>query len=289
MAAGRLAGAPALIGAIASFQVGAAIAKSLFPAFGPFGTVGLRIGLSMLLLCALWRPWRRGLAYDRRALAGVVPYGLSLGLMNVCFYLALARLPLGAAVAIEFTGPLALSFAGSRRALDLLWTALAAAGLALLLAPRQPLRDLDPLGVGYGFLAGAFWAAYVVFGQRVGARMQSGPAVASGMVVASLFIVPFCLPAMAPALARPALLLPALLVALLSGALPYALEMTALRRMSARAYGVMSSLDPALAALSGLLLLGEQLSGARWLAIGCIVLASAGSTMAGEARPIGAA
>ncbi len=282
----RMVGAPALIGAIASFQIGAAVAKSLFPVLGPFGTVGLRIALSMLLLCAVWRPWRNMQAQRPRALTAIVPYGLSLGMMNLCFYLALNRLPLGVVVAIEFTGPVALALAGSRRLLDLLWTALVVTGLALLLGAPASLHNLDPLGVGYGLLAGAFWAVYIVSGQRVARRVQSGPAAASGMIVASLAVVPFCIPAMAPVLHRPALLLPALLVALLSGALPYALEMAALRRMSARAYGVLASLDPAMAALSGLLLLGEHLSPMRWLAIGCIMLASAGSTMAGEAPSV---
>ncbi len=270
----------ALFAAIVSFQVGAAIAKTLFPVFGPFGTVGLRLGLSMLLLCAMWRPWRHRLS--RRALAAAVPYGLCLGAMNLLFYLALSRLSLGVAVAIEFIGPLTLAFLGSRRRLDLVWAAMVAIGLALLLAPGGSLHGVNLAGVGFAGAAGLGGAAYALFGRRSGRELPSGPATALGTSVASLAIVPFCLPAMAPILQHPSLLVRAAGVGVLSGALPYSLEMIALRRMSARGYGVLSSLDPVLAALSGLLLLGEQLSPLRWLAIGCIVLASIGSTLAGE-------
>ena len=283
-------GVPALIGAIASFQVGAAVAKSLFAALGPWGVVGLRIGLSALMLCAICRPWRKLERTVGRGLAAVVPYGVSLGAMNLCFYLALSRLPLGVTVTIEFSGPLALACLGSRRWLDLIWAALVLGGLALLLDPGTSLNRLDPLGVGYALLAGLAWASYILCGQRVGRQMPSGQVAALGMAVAAVAIVPFCLAGIVPALHRqPALLLPALLVAVLSGALPYALEMMALRRMSARGYGILCSLDPALAALSGLLLLGEHLSGPRLLAIGCIMLASVGSSVAGEARPVGVA
>ena len=288
---GKSAGAPALLAAIVSFQIGAALAKSLFAALGPFGTAGLRIGLAALLLAAAWRPWRllagaasRGMAKRGMAKWGaIISYGLSLGAMNLFFYLALARLPLGIAVAIEFTGPLALAVLGSRRRLDLLWAGLAALGLALLLAPRTSLRGLDAAGVAFGFLAGLCWALYVLAGQRIDASLPSGQATALGMAVAAIVIVPFCLTAMRPVLHRPGLLAAALLMAMLSSALPYALELFALRRMTARGYGVLSSVDPALAALAGLALLGEQLSAWHWLAIGCIVLASVGSTLAGDA------
>ncbi|WP_428393300.1 EamA family transporter [Lichenicoccus sp.] len=281
--------APALLAAIVSFQIGAALAKSLFTALGPFGVAGLRIGLAAVLLAAIWRPWRRlsGAASGGVAKQGaIIAYGLSLGAMNLCFYLALARLPLGIAVAIEFTGPLALAVFGSRRRLDLLWAALAALGLALLLAPRTSLRGLDPIGIAFGFLAGLGWALYVLAGQRIDRELPGGQATALGMAVAAVVIVPFCLPAMVPVLHRPVLLAAALLVAVLSSALPYALELFALRRMTARGYGVLSSVDPALAALSGLALLGEQLSAWHWLAIGCIVLASVGSTLAADAPKI---
>ncbi len=272
---------PVLIGATASFQVGASIAKSLFPVFGPTGTVGLRISLSLLVLCVMWRPWRR--LPDAGDLRVIVPYGLSLGIMNLLFYLALARLPLGAAVAIEFTGPLALAFVGSRRLLDLLWAALVVGGLVLLLDPTTTLHRLDPLGVALALGAGLCWALYIVFGQRVGRRVPGSHVTAIGMAVACLAVVPFCLPAMLPAASDPIHLFEAFLVAILSGALPYSLEMMAMRRIGMRSFGILMSLDPALAALSGLVLLGEHLSPLRWLAILCIVLASAGTALSREA------
>ncbi len=279
----RMGGAPVLVGAIASFQVGASVAKSLFPALGASGTVGLRIALSTVLLWIIWRPWRSlaGLA-PVSLLRAILPYGLSLGLMNLLFYLALARLPLGIAVAIEFSGPLALAFLGSRRLLDLVWACLVVAGLALLLMTPWSLHGLDRVGVGFALGAALCWALYIMASQRIARRLRSGPAAALGMVAASVAIVPFCLPAMMPALHRPSLLLAAVAVAVLSGALPYTLELIALRRMSARGYGILSSLDPVLAALSGLLLLGERLWPLHWLGIGCIVIASAGSALAGD-------
>ena len=271
-----------LLGSVASYQLGASVAKSLFPLFGATGTVGLRILLSTIVLWAIWRPWRR--LPDRAALRALVPYGLSLGLMNLLFYLALARMTLGAAVSIEFTGPLALAFIGSRRPLDLLWAALVLAGLALLLRPTEAVSGVDPLGAALALAAGVCWAGYIVFGRRVGQRIRGGGATAFGMAIASLAVVPFCLPAMLPAAAEPRYLLQSLLVAILCSALPYSMEMAAMRWVSTRSFGILMSLDPAAAALSGLLLLGERLSPTHWLAIGCVVLAALGSALAGEAR-----
>ncbi len=277
-----------LLGSVASYQLGASLAKSLFPLFGPTGTVGLRIALSTVVLWALWRPWRR--LPDRAGLRALLPYGLSLGLMNLLFYLALARMTLGAAVSIEFTGPLTLAFAGSRRPLDLLWAALVLAGLTLLLRPTEAVSGVDPLGAALALGAGLCWAGYIVFGRRVGQRIRGGGATAFGMAIASLAVVPLCLPAMLPAHATPqhllSPLLQSLLVAILCSALPYSLEMAAMRWISTRSFGILMSLDPAAAALSGLLLLGERLSPAHWLAIGCIVLAALGSALAGEARVV---
>ena len=275
-----------LLGSVVSYQLGASVAKSLFPIFGATGTVGLRIALSTIVLWALWRPWRR--LPDRAGLRALVPYGLSLGLMNLLFYLALARMTLGAAVSIEFTGPLTLAFIGSRRPLDLLWAALVLAGLALLLRPAEAVSGVDPLGAALALGAGLCWAGYIVFGRRVGQRIRGGGATAFGMAIASLAVVPFCLPAMLPAAVAPQHLfwplLQSLLVAILCSALPYSMEMAALRWVSTRSFGILMSLDPAAAALSGLLLLGERLSPTHWLAIGCIILAALGSALAGEAR-----
>lgn len=282
----QLLAVPMLVGGVASFQLGASIAKPLFPLFGATGTAGLRISLSLLVLAAMWRPWRH--LPGRAALRAIVPYGLALGVMNLLFYLSLARLPLGAAVAIEFTGPLTLALVGSRRPLDLLWAALVIGGLALLLDPATAPHHLDPLGAAFALGAGLCWALYIVFGRRVGQRVAGGHGTVLGLAVACLAVVPFCLPAMLPAATHPRRLFEAFLVAILSSALPYSLEMAAMRRLSMRSFGILMSLDPALAALFGLVLLGERLSLLRWLAILCIVLASAGTalgTQAGSGKP----
>jgi len=269
-----------LFGSTLSYQLGASIAKSLFPVFGATGTVGLRILLSTVVLWLMWQPWRQ--LPGRAALRAIIPYGLALGFMNLLFYLALARIPLGTAVAIEFTGPLGLAFFGSRRLLDLLWAALVVAGLVLLLDPGKSLHRVDGVGVLLALGAGLGWALYVVFGKRVGELGGGGRATAFGMAVATLAVVPFCVSAMLPAATDPVRLFEALLVAILSSALPYSLEMAALRHLSTRTFGILMSLDPVFAALSGLLLLGEHLAPTSWLAILCIVLASAGSTLTGR-------
>lgn len=271
---------PALFGSVLSYQLGASVAKSLFPVFGPTGTVGLRILLSTIVLWVMWRPWRR--LPDRAAWRMIVPYGLSLGIMNLLFYLALARITLGAAVAIEFTGPLTLAFLGSRRRLDLLWALLLAAGLTLLLDPTSALHRVDPIGMLLALGAGLCWALYIVFAKQV-SQLPGGHATGLGMAIASLAVVPVCVPAMLPAAVDPRHLLEALLVAILSSALPYSLEMIAMRQMSTRTFGILMSLDPMAAALSGLFLLGEHLPASSWTAILCIVLASVGSVMTGEA------
>ena len=281
----RALAVPGLLGAMVSFQIGASIAKSLFPAFGAVGMVGLRISLSTLVLAVVWRALPRQSGRRRPGAADlrvIVPYGLAIGLMNLLFYLSLVRLPLGAAVAIEFTGPLALALIGSRRRLDLLWALLVVCGLAMLLDPATALHRLDPLGVAFALGAGLFVALYIVFGQRVGQRIGGNDATTFGMAVACLAVVPFCLPAMLPAATRPWQLFEAGLVAILSGALPYSLEMAAMRRIGARSFGILMSLDPALAALAGLVLLGERLPPLRWLGILCVVLASAGTALTTE-------
>ena len=278
---GRLLAAPAVVAGMASFQTGAALAKSLFPVAGPLGTVALRVGIAAVLLTAMWRPWRAPL--DRRAAVAVCLYGVTLAAMNACFYQALSRLPLGVTVAIEFVGPLAVALAGSRRALDALWVALVLAGLAALLRPRQAaLHPLDPAGLAFAAAAAAGWAAYIICGVRLARLLPPGRATALGMIVAAFVIVPFGLPRAIPILAVPRLTLVAAAIAVLSSALPYTLELVAMRRMSARGFGILMSMEPALAALSGLVLLDEHLAAVRWLGIACIVAASAGSVLSGE-------
>ncbi|MBB2157101.1 EamA family transporter [Gluconacetobacter diazotrophicus] len=271
---GPVGGALLMLCGIASFQMGASIAKDLFPLFGPLGMVGLRLWIAAIVLCALARPWR--MVPDRATLWLIVQYGTVVCLMNMTFYLSLARLPLGIAVAIEFLGPLALALLGSRRPVDLLLVALAAAGLDLLLQPGAVLRGrgLDPLGVGFGLLAAASWAAYIVIGARVSRRIDATRATAIGLGVGALLLTPLAAATLPRIVSHPHAGLLAGLVAILSSAVPYTLEMLAMKRLHPRQYGILSSLDPAMAVVIGLVLLGEHPDPSQWTGILCIVLSS---------------
>ena len=284
-AASRPAGALPLVALTASLisqNLGAAIAKSLFPVVGVEGMTALRVGLSALLLLAFWRPWRRPVA--RRDVGNVVVYGAMLGGMNLCIYHAFGRIPIGIATAIETTGPLVVVLAASRRALDVAWVALALAGLALLV-PQASTAPLDPLGLLFAFGAAASWALYIVFGKRV-STLASGQAVSLGMLVAALVAVPIGVAQAGAAMLAPPALLAGLGVALLSSAVPYSLEMAALRRMPRHVFGILVSATPAVGAACGALVLGERLGALQWLAIACIIGASAGgAAMAGRPAP----
>ncbi|MBE7248882.1 MAG: DMT family transporter [Actinomycetospora chiangmaiensis] len=257
-----------------SIQGGAAFAKTLFPSVGSGGTSALRVGFAALLLLVVWRPWRRPLT--AREAGWIALYGGALGVMNVLFYAALARLPLGPAVALEFSGPLALAIVGSRRRSDFAWIALAILGLGLLL-PLRGTGGLDPLGSALALAAGVAWALYILFGQRAG-RVDGGQAVALGMVAAALVAVPVGLAESGTALFSPGILASGLAIAILSSALPYSLEMVALRRLDRTTFGVLMSLEPALGALLAFAVLGETLSAVQWLAIALVIVASAGIT-----------
>ena len=263
-----------LIAAMFCFQLGAVVAKGLFPVVGASGTTALRMGLASLMLLAVWRPWR--LRLRPREMWVIAAYGVALGCMNYCFYLSLRSIPLGIAVALEFGGPLALAMAASRRAVDFLWIAMAALGLLALLPLGSGATALDIPGVAYALAAGVFWALYIFFGRKAGAA-HGGQTTALGMTVAAIFIVPIGAAQAGMQLLAPAVLPAALAMALLSSALPYSLEMLAMARLPTRTVGVLMSLDPALGALSGLVFLREHLSWIQWSAIACIVAASAGS------------
>ncbi|MBO1238918.1 EamA family transporter [Bordetella holmesii] len=261
---------------MASLQGGAALAKTLFPAVGAQGTAALRLFFSALMLLPVLRPWR--LKLDAKGWRDVVLYGLTLGGMNLMFYMSLRTVPLGVAVALEFTGPFAVAVLTSRRLRDFAWIALAAAGLLALMPHGDDLSSLDPEGVGYALGAGLCWALYIVFGQRAGLRYGSRTvALAAG--IAALGVMPFGLAhAGAAALFAPDLLPWAIAVALLSSALPYALEMQVLQRLPARTFGTLLSLEPVFGAISGLFFLGETLSMTQWLVVAAIVIASGGIT-----------
>lgn len=267
-----------LVVAMVSFQAGASIAKQLIPTLGAPGTTALRLGLSAIMVALLQRPWRH--VPTRAAMPVILIYGLSLGIMNFVFYLALRTIPLGIAVALEFTGPLVVALLHSRRRLDYLWIALAAIGLLLLLPITRTSAGLDPVGVLWALAAGVCWALYIVFGQKAG-RAHGAGASTWGMIIAACAIVPIGIADAGRALIAPSVLPLGVGVAILSSALPYTLEMTALRRLSARTYGVLMSFEPALAALIGLVVLDELLTPNQWIAIGAIIAASIG-TVAGD-------
>jgi inner membrane transporter RhtA len=266
----------ALLAGMISLAVGTSFAKSLFPIVGAEGTSALRVGLSALVLLAVWRPWRFPLT--RANAGGVLLYGLVLGLMNLCFYMSLRTIPLGLAIAIEFSGPLVLALIHARRLIHFLWIACAVAGLGMLLPIWSGVHALDPIGVAFAAAAGVFWALYIVFGKRL-AHMHAGQSVALGMSTAALVILPFGVAGAGTALLAPSVLLFGLFVALASSAIPYSLEMIALRHIPKRTFGVLLSGEPAVGAVAGLVLLHEQLSSLQWLAIGCIVVASVGAIL----------
>lgn len=265
-----------LIIAMISIQSGASLAKSLFPVVGAQGTTALRLIFASLILLLVLRPWRARLT--ARSLRTVMLYGISLGSMNMLFYMSLQTVPLGIAVALEFTGPLAVALWASRKLIDFLWVALAVIGLLLLIPIGESSTSIDLVGAGYALGAGACWAAYIVFGQKAGADNGIQTA-ALGVTIAALFIAPIGVVHAGTALLDVSLIPAALGVAVLSTALPYSLEMVALTRMSARTFGTLASLEPVFAALSGLIFLHEDLSLTQWLAIGAIIVASIGATL----------
>jgi inner membrane transporter RhtA len=265
-----------LLIAMASIQSGASLAKSMFPVVGAQGTTTLRLIFASVIMLLLLRPWRARLS--ARTLRTVIIYGMALGGMNFLFYMSLRTVPLGIAVALEFTGPLAVALYASRRAVDFLWIALAVVGLLLLIPIGQTGASLDLVGAGYALGAGVCWALYILYGQKAGAENGIQTA-ALGVIVAALFVAPIGIAHAGSALLTPALLPIALGVAILSTALPYSLEMVALTRMPTRTFGTLMSIEPAFGALSGLLFLGEVLSVAQWLAIGAIITASVGATL----------
>ena len=274
-----------LLIAMASIQSGASLAKSMFPIIRAQGTTALRLIFASVIMLLLLRPWRAKLT--AKSLRTVIIYGMALGGMNFLFYMSLRSVTLGIAVALEFTGPLALAIYASRRAVDFLWIALAVTGLLLLIPVGEASQGIDPLGAAYALGAGICWALYILFGQKAGSDNGVQTA-ALGVMIAALFVAPIGIIHAGAALLTPALIPVALGVAILSTALPYTLEMVALTRLPARTFSTLMSIEPAFGAISGLLFLQEHLSLAQWLAITCIILASAGATltMHNESKPL---
>jgi inner membrane transporter RhtA len=269
-----------VLAATASVQSGAAVATRLFPEVGPRGTVLLRLALSAVLMLAVARPSLRG--HGATDLGWAVAYGLVLAGMNTTFYEALSRIPLGVAVTVEFVGPLAVAVLGSRRPVDFVWAALAAAGVVLLSSVGG---RLSGLGIVLALVAGGFWAAYILLAQRVGRVLPGTSGLAIALLVGTVAVLPIALPSAGTRLLHPGVIGRGALVALLSSAVPYSLELVALRRMRASVFGVLMSLEPAMGALSGLVFLGQHLRAREWVAVVLVMVASIGASTSGRRRP----
>ncbi|MDD2966580.1 MAG: EamA family transporter [Desulfovibrionaceae bacterium] len=259
-----------------SMTSSASLAKSMFAVLPPTGVTALRLGCAALILAMIFRPWRRGLPAG--SWPATIWYGISLACMNLSFYLAIERIPLGVVVGIEIMGPLGVAVLNSRKKMDFLWIGCAVLGLALLLPLRDFAQAIDPVGLLFAVCAGLFWALYIVFGKK--SSGQTGPiSVSIGIGLGALLILPLGLWEAGSQLFSPVMLAYGFALGIISSALPYSLEMMALRRLPARVFGMLMSLSPALAALSGFLFLGEILSFAQWGGLCCIVAASAGTSL----------
>jgi inner membrane transporter RhtA len=265
-----------VLGSIISLCVGSTYAKTLFPVLGAEGMTAYRVTIGALLLLALWRPWRTRLsASEWRAIA---LYGVTLGVMNLTFYLAISFIPIGIAIAIEFIGPLAVAMFSSRRKLDFLWIAFAVVGLLLLIPIRNDVSTLNPMGVAFALAAALCWALYIIFGKRAGTG-HAGQVTSLGLAIAACVVLPFGIFRAGTALLDPSLIGFGLMVALLSSAIPYSLEMFALKRLPKQTFGILLSTEPAVGAITGWLILHELLTPFQLAAIASIIVASVGSTL----------
>lgn len=266
----------ALAASIVTFCIGTSLAKRLFPLVGAEGTTAYRVGFSALILLVVMRPWRFALA--RPDLLKIMRYGAALGTMNLCFYMALRTIPLGLAIAIEFLGPLSVSLLHSRRPIHFAMVGLAVVGLALLLPLHPADHTLDPVGIMFALGAAICWALYIVFGKRTG-HLPSGQVVAVGMATAAMMVVPIGIYQAGALLLTPTWLGLGLAAALLSSAIPYSLEMIALKGIPANSLGVLLSVEPAAGAVAGAMLLDEYLTALQWIAIMLVIGASIGMIM----------
>jgi inner membrane transporter RhtA len=278
---------------IVSVQVGAGVAARLFAVIPPAAVTGLRLWTAAAVMAVAGpRPLRDNLAglVRRRSwpdAAVVAGFGLTLAVMNFSIYQAFARIPLGIAVTIEFLGPLVVAVASSRRLIDLLWVALAGAGVALLTragAPAGVSHRVGLVGLGFALLAAAAWAAYIILSRATGRRFPGTSGLTIAMLVAAIVMIPPGVAAGGTALLRPGILAAGLGIGLLSSVIPYSLELEALRRVPARVFGIWMSLEPAVAALVGLVMLGQTLAVTEWAAIVCVMIACAGAAR-GSVRP----
>lgn len=265
-----------IIIAMISVQSGASLAKLLFPLVGAEGATSLRLGFGALVLSLIYQPWRTSVT--RGGLLPLLVYGLVLGGMNFLFYQSIKTLPLGIAVALEFTGPLSVAILSSRRPVDFLWIVLAVLGLLVLLPITASSADINLKGALFAISAGACWALYIVYGKKAGIK-NGQSTVAIGTLIAAVFFCPIGIAQNGLALFQWSILPIALGVGILSTALPFSLEMMALRRIPSRTFGTLMSLEPAVGALSGLLILQEHLTWQQWGGMFAIMVASVGATL----------
>jgi inner membrane transporter RhtA len=279
----------ALMVSLITLCAGTSLAKGLFPFVGAEGTTTYRLVFSTLLLMAFWRPWRR--AWTWADVPILVLFGATLGLMNLLFYNAIKTVPFGLAIAVEFTGPLAVALWSSKKPLDFVWIFLAVAGMGLILPLGNTMgadmqaAPIDPVGIAYALGAGACWAVYIVVGQRVADRIGAF-ATPMGMLVAALLVTPVGISVAGSSLLNPEWMLAGFGIALLSSAIPYSLEMYSLKYLPKQTFSILLSLEPAVGALAGWLVLSEQLSTQQLCAIGLIMAASMGSAMTAGQRKI---
>ncbi|WP_342365763.1 EamA family transporter [Plantibacter sp. CFBP 8775] len=273
-------GALLVLAGLVCQELGASIAVALFPQVGPIGMVTLRLVFAALILLAVARPALGG--HPRSAWGSAVGFGLVLAAMNVCFYLALDRIPLGPAVTLEILGPLALSVIAGRRWTSALWAGVALVGVLLLggvLLHNGPTAALDPLGVILALAAGALWIGYILLSARTGTEFPGLNGLAIAAAIGALVTIPLAATTAGTALFDPVILLLGLGVAALSSAVPYALEFVALRRLSAATFSILLASAPAIAAIAGLLVLGQELTTPQWLGIACVVGAGIGAVL----------
>lgn len=263
--------------AMFSIQFGASIAKQIFPIAGAAGLTALRVSISALILCLITRVWKHNISL--KSFPSIVAYGVSLGCMNLLFYFSLEKIPLGIAVALEFVGPLSVALLYSKNKFDFLWVLLAGLGIYLILPGAGTSSSLDIIGILLALGAGFFWALYIIFGKSAAKKGDSMHVAALGMIFAALVVIPAGIVINGKELQNVSLLPQGILIAILSSALPYSLEMKAMKDLPAKTFGVLMSMEPVVATLMGFLVLKEHLAPAQWFAILCVVVASVGSTL----------
>lgn len=268
-----------LILGMISIQYGASVAKNLFVLSGIAGATTLRLIFASLSLLLIMRPWRK--TFKKEYFLPITLYGVSLGLMNLSFYFALAKIPLGIAVALEFTGPLMLAVLASRKKMDFLWVIMAALGIFFLL-PSSSNGSLDPWGIFYALLAGFFWALYIIFGKRLSAYIPTTLGISYGMCAATLVVLPWGLVLNFESMLQTEVMIPALVVGIFGSSIPYALELRAMKNLSQQSFSILMSLEPAVATLIGVIFLAEFLTPLQMGAIIMVILASLGTSLSSK-------